>query len=105
MKTIQSYICFRKEQPNENSLIVENKFNPISHRPCVYYGTKLNVLIAYFEEKSYSLHLFIIFNFLKRNKTRATACCLLFQLNIFFSSLKLDIQSLNIFSSEKRLDI
>ena len=23
------------EQPNENSLIVENKFNLISHRPCV----------------------------------------------------------------------
>ena len=38
-----------REQPNENSLIVGNKFNPISCRPCVYFGTKLKVLIAYFE--------------------------------------------------------
>ena len=32
---------FCKEQPNEDCLIVENKFNPISHRPCVYFGTKI----------------------------------------------------------------
>ena len=63
MKTIQSHEVFCKEQPNENSLIVENKFNPISSGTCVYFGTKLKVLIAYFEEKSNSLHLFIIFNF------------------------------------------
>ena len=63
--------CYYKEQPNENSLIVENKFNPISHRPCVHFGTKLKVLIAYFEEKRNSLHLFIIFNFsLKKQNDR-----------------------------------
>ena len=56
--------CFCKEQPNENSEIVGNKFNPISHRPCVQFGTKLKFLIAYFEEKGNSLHLIIIFYFL-----------------------------------------
>ena len=53
---------FSKEQPNENCLIAGNKFNPISHGPCVHFGKKLKVFIAYFEAKSNSLHLFIIFN-------------------------------------------
>ena len=44
--------CFYKEQPNENSLIVENKLNPLSSGPCVYYGKKLKVLIAHFKEKA-----------------------------------------------------
>ena len=51
--------CFYKEQLNENSLIVENKFNPISSGPCVYFGTKLKVLIQILKEKSNSLHQFI----------------------------------------------
>ena len=63
MKTIQSHKVYCKEHPNENRLIVENKFNPISSGPCVYFGTKLEDLIAFFKEKSYSLHLFIIFYF------------------------------------------
>ena len=41
---------FAKEQPNKNSLIVENKFNPISSGPCVHFGTKLKVLIVFFIE-------------------------------------------------------
>ena len=60
--------CFYKEQLNENSLIVENKFNPISNRPCVHFGTKLKVFIVYFEAKSNSLHLLIILIFFKETK-------------------------------------
>ena len=62
-------------------MIVENKFNPISCGPYAHFGTKLKVLIAYFEEKSDSLFLFDIFLFLK---TRATLCCLL-TIKIYFS--------------------
>ena len=40
------YFC--KQQPNENSLIVENKFSPIHGRPCVHSHIKLKVLIEYF---------------------------------------------------------
>ena len=42
----QNYFC--QQQQNENSLVVENKFNPIHGRPCVHPGTKFKVLIAYF---------------------------------------------------------
>ena len=31
--------CFCREQPNENSLIVATKFNPISSGPCVHFST------------------------------------------------------------------
>ena len=48
---IQSHKCSRREQLNENCLIVGNKFNPICRRPSVSFGTKLKVLIAYFEEE------------------------------------------------------
>ena len=95
-KQINPTKLFCKEQPNENCLIVGNKFNPISHRPRVYFGTKLKVLIAYFEEKSNSLHLSIILD---------QQTCFLNQLNLFLSSLRFDFQSLNIFFSEKRLAI
>ena len=63
---LQTVFC--KEQTNENSLIVGNKFNPISSGPCVHFGTKLKVLIAYFIENKQqddSVHLFTI---IKRNK-------------------------------------
>ena len=55
--------CFCKERPNENSLIVENKFNPISSGPCVDFGTKLKVLIVFLIENKQqddSVHLFTI---------------------------------------------
>ena len=32
---------FYQQQQNENSLVVENKFNPISSGPCVHPGTKI----------------------------------------------------------------
>ena len=54
---------FCKEQPNENSFIVENKFNPIHGRPCVHFGPKLKVLIVFFTEnkqQSDSVPLFTI---------------------------------------------
>ena len=40
-------IVFTNKQQNENDLIVENKFNPISSEPCVHSGTKLKVLIVF----------------------------------------------------------
>ena len=40
--------CFYQQHPNENSLIVENKFNPISHSCPVHHGTFFNVLIDKF---------------------------------------------------------
>ena len=67
---------FCKEHLNENSLIVENKFNPIHGRPCVHFGTKLKVLIVFFVEnkqQSDSVHLFTI---TKRNKLKSTHQCL-----------------------------
>ena len=48
MTTNQSTNCFYQQQQNENSLVVENKFNPISSGPCVHPGTKIKLLIAYF---------------------------------------------------------
>ena len=48
MTTNQSHKLFYQQQQNENSLVVENKFNPIHGRPCVHPGTKFKVLIAYF---------------------------------------------------------
>ena len=57
------------------------------------------------EEKSNSLHLFIIFYFSLKKQNKNKSLLSSFLLNIFFSSLRLDIQSLNIFFSEKRLDI
>ena len=54
---------FCKEQLNENSLIGENKFNPIHGRPCVHFGTKFKVLIAFFienKQQSDSIHLFTV---------------------------------------------
>ena len=40
-KQFNSTNSFCKEQLNDNSLIAENKFNPISRGPCVHFGTKL----------------------------------------------------------------
>ena len=54
--------CFCKQEPNENWVIVENKFNPIPSTYHVHLGTKLKVLIEFFKEKSNSLHQFIILN-------------------------------------------
>ena len=73
--------CFCKEQSNKNSLIVENKFNPISSGPCVHFGTKLKVLIAFFVENKQqddSVHLFTI---TKRNKLKSTHQCLSIEYN------------------------
>ena len=63
MTTNQSHNCFYQQQQNENSLIVENKFNPISSGPCVHFGTKFKVLIVLFVENKQqddSVHLFTI---------------------------------------------
>ena len=75
--------CFCKEQPNKNSLIVGNKFNPISSGLCVHFGTKLKVLIVVSVENKQqhdSVHLFTI---IKRNKLKALIS--VFLLNIIFS--------------------
>ena len=58
--------------------------------------TKFKVLIAYFVESNQQSDSFPAHNFLQET-TRATVCCLLYQLNKIFSSLRLDIQSLNIY--------
>ena len=78
--------CFYEQQQNENSLIVENKFNPIHGRPCVHPGTKSIVLFAY-------LHIFIeiiqqsdpfpLLTSIKTNKTKTLFS--VFLLNVFFS--------------------
>ena len=94
--------CICKEQPNENCLIVGNKFNPISHRPCVHFGTKLKVLIAYFKEKSNSLHLLINFYFSLKKPNKSYSLLSSSSIEYIFTSLRLDIQSLNIFFSEIR---
>ena len=63
-KQINPMKHFCKEQLNENCLIAGNKFNPIACTNHEHLGTKFKVLMAYFEEKSNSLHLFIIIIFL-----------------------------------------
>ena len=84
--------AFTDKQQNENSLIVENKFNPIPCTNHVNLGTELKALNAFFEEKSNSLHLFIIFNFSFKETKQEQHC-------VVFLSLK------NIFLLTKRLDI
>ena len=81
---------FCKEQPNENCLIVGNKFNPTSHRPCVYFGIKSKVLIAYFKEKSNSQHLFIIFNLSlkKQNKSNSLLSSYSIEYNFLFIEIR-----------------
>ena len=69
---------FAKNNQNENSLIVENKFNPISSGPCVHFGTKLKVLIAFSIENKQqddSVHLFTI---IKRNNYRCLSIVIFF---------------------------
>ena len=82
-----------KEQLNENCLIVGNKFNPIHHRPCVHLGTKFKVLTAYFEEKSNSLHVFIIFNFSyeKQNKSNSLLSSLSIEYIFLFIEIRYSI--------------
>ena len=63
-------------QSHENSLIVENKFNPISSGPCVHFGAELKVLLVFVVENMQqddSVHLFTI---TKRNKLKSTHLCL-----------------------------
>ena len=97
--------CYYKEQPNENSLIVENKFNPISHRPCVHFGTKLKVLIAYFEEKSNSLHLFINFNFSSKKQNKSNSLLSSLSIECIFLFIEIRYSIIEYIFSQKRLDI
>ena len=71
MTTIHSHKLFYQQQQNENSLVVENKFNPITCTNHVHLGTKLKVLIHFFKEMSNSLYhsLFLIFFIKKPNKS------------------------------------
>ena len=68
--------CFCKEQPNENSLVVGNTFNPVSHGPCVHFGTKFKLLIAYFIESKQQDDSFHLFTIIERNKLKSTQQCL-----------------------------
>ena len=61
---------FNQQQQNENSLVVENKFNPIHGRPCVHPGTKFKVLIAYFVEINQQSDSFPLLTIIKTNKTK-----------------------------------
>ena len=61
--------CFYQQQQNENSLVVENKFNPTHGRPCVHHGTKFKVLIAYFVEINEQSDSFPLLTIIKTNKT------------------------------------
>ena len=62
--------CFYQQQQNENSLVVENKFNPILGRPCEHPGTKFKVLIAYFVEINQQSDSFALLTIIKTNKTK-----------------------------------
>ena len=68
---------------NKNSLVVENKFNPIHGRSCVHPGTKFKVLIAYFVEINQQSDSFPLLTIIKTNKTKTLL--VYFLLNIFFS--------------------
>ena len=62
--------AFTNNNKNENSLVVENKFNPIHGRPCVHPGTKFKVLIAYFIEINQQSDAFPLLTIMKTNKTK-----------------------------------
>ena len=62
--------CFYQQQQYENSLVVENKFNPIHGRPCVHPGTKFKVLIAYLIEINRQSDSFPLLTIIKTNKTK-----------------------------------
>ena len=62
--------AFTNNNKNENSLVVENKFNPIHGRPCVHPGTKFKVLIAYFIEINQQSDSFPLLTIMKTNKTK-----------------------------------
>ena len=63
--------CFYQQHQNENSLVVENKFNPIHGRPCAHPGTKFKVLITYFVEINQQSDSFLLLTIIKTNKTKA----------------------------------
>ena len=83
MTTNQSHKLFYQQQQNENSLVVENKFNPMHGRPCVHCGTKFKVLIAYFIEIIQQSGSFPLLTIIKTNKTKTLFSA--FLLNIIFS--------------------
>ena len=83
MTTNQSHKRFYQQQQNENSLVVENKFNPMHGRPCVHHGTKFKVLIAYFIEINQQSDSFPLLTIIKTNKTKTLFS--VFLLNIIFS--------------------
>ena len=62
--------CFYQQQQNENSLVVENKFNPIHGRPCIHPGTKFKVLIAYFVEINEQSDSFPLLTIIETNKRK-----------------------------------
>ena len=70
MTTNQSTKCFYTQHQNGNSLVVENKFNPIHGRPCVHPGTKFKVLIVIFVENKQQDDSFHLFTIIKTNKTK-----------------------------------
>ena len=70
MTTNQSTNCFYQQQQNENSLVVENKFNPISSGPCVHTGTKFKVLIAYSIEINQQSDSFPLLTIIKQTKQK-----------------------------------
>ena len=68
MTTINPTNCSYQQQQNENSLVVENKFNRISSGPCVHFGTKLKVLIVFFVENKKEEDSVHLFTSIKTNK-------------------------------------
>ena len=78
MKQINPTISFYQQQQNENSLIVENKLNPIHGRPCVHPGTKFKVLIACFIEINQQSDSFPLLTIIlkTKNKQSNTMSCI-----------------------------
>ena len=74
---------FYQQQQKENSLVAENKFNPIHGRPCVHPGIKFKVLIAYFVEINEQSHSFPQLTIKKQTKQKHSL--VYFLLIIFFS--------------------
>ena len=70
MTANQSHKFFYTQHQNGNSLVVENKFNPIHGRPCVHSGTKFKVLIVFFVENKQQDDSFHLFTIMKTNKTK-----------------------------------
>ena len=76
MTTNQSHKLFYQQHQNENSLVVENKFNPIHGRPCVHPRTKFKVLIVFFIENKQHSDSFPLLTIIKTIKQIFSVFCI-----------------------------